>query len=577
MPNLLAMSFEGLIAPSFTYASGRQDEPPPDGYGLAYFPGGEPAARLLKEPARARAGGRRLLERWGGAQSSLFVMHVRRAQWGAPTDANTQPFARPYAARDWVFAHAGSLDARPEPGKDPRFEPVGSTDTEVVFCLLLERVAKGRHRTLAEVGLKRCRRWLDELGEAGDLSCVITDGHDLFVYADPRFKGLQMVRVRPPYKRIQLKGDDLRVDLTRRGTAYRKGVIVSSDPLQIDSDAQLEWELIEPGRTLCIRQGEIIGSLKPAPEAAPTSKRERLRRTLPRPKKASAQLLEVCHETTYRYKKPVERSTHLFRMEPLRDRLQQVESFSLEISVDGQQRDYEDVFGNRVRRLLVETPFTELSIVAKSRVRALDRDPLDFRPIHQSSTMPLVWMPWQRQVLQPYLLPPELPETQLLELSEYAMSFVERNDHDLLETVLDINQTIFAEYAYRQGSTTLATTAFHVYSERQGVCQDFTNLFICLARLLGVPARYVCGYIYTGPKNSNQVQSEASHAWVQVYLPEVGWRGFDPTNGILTQTDHVRVAVGRNYIDATPTSGTIYVGGGKESLKANVRVDVING
>jgi transglutaminase-like putative cysteine protease len=83
----------------------------------------------------------------------------------------------------------------------------------------------------------------------------------------------------------------------------------------------------------------------------------------------------------------------------------------------------------------------------------------------------------------------------------------------------------------------------------------------------------VCGYIYTGPKNPNQRQSEASHAWVQVYLPEVGWKGFDPTNGVLTQTEHMRVAVGRNYVDATPTSGTIFVGGGGETLEVDVRVE----
>jgi transglutaminase-like putative cysteine protease len=181
-------------------------------------------------------------------------------------------------------------------------------------------------------------------------------------------------------------------------------------------------------------------------------------------------------------------------------------------------------------------------------------------------------MPWQRQILQPFLLPPELPESELNELLDYAMSFVKRNDSDLLETLLDINNSIFREYAYRQGTTTVSTTPFEVYVNRYGVCQDFTNLFICLARLLGVPARYVCGYVYTGPKHANQRQSEASHAWVQVYLPEVGWKGFDPTNGILTQTDHVRVAVGRNYVDATPTSGTIYVGGGSETLFVDVSV-----
>jgi transglutaminase-like putative cysteine protease len=155
------------------------------------------------------------------------------------------------------------------------------------------------------------------------------------------------------------------------------------------------------------------------------------------------------------------------------------------------------------------------------------------------------------------------------------MSFVERNDYDLLDTLLDINASIFREYRYTPGATTIETSPFDVYAKRRGVCQDFTNLFICLARLLGVPARYTCGYVWTGPKNPNHVQSEASHAWVQVYLPEVGWRGFDPTNGILTQTDHVRVAYGRNYVDATPTSGTIFLGGGGEKLEVEVRMEPV--
>src|SRR5688572_5552484 len=106
------------------------------------------------------------------------------------------------------------------------------------------------------------------------------------------------------------------------------------------------------------------------------------------------------------------------------------------------------------------------------------------------------------------------------------MRYVMRNAYDLLDTLPDLTQTLFREYVYQQGATNLFTTAFDVYVKRRGVCQDFTNLMICLARLLGVPARYVCGYIYTGPKTPNRVQSEASHAWVQLYLPQVGWKGF---------------------------------------------------
>jgi transglutaminase-like putative cysteine protease len=257
--------------------------------------------------------------------------------------------------------------------------------------------------------------------------------------------------------------------------------------------------------------------------------------------------------------------------------MQTVRAHELTISVPYQGRDYEDVFGNRVRRIAIESPFSEMVIESRSVIEVLDIDPLGFGPLRVSSTIPLVWMPWQRQVLDPFLLPPELPETELGELGEYAMSFVKRNDYDLLATLLDINDTIYREFAYKQGTTNNLTSAFDVYVNRRGVCQDFTNLFICLARLLGVPARYVCGYIYTGPKAAellpHQRQGEASHAWVQLYLPQVGWKGFDPTNGILTQTDHVRIAVGRNYLDATPTSGTIFVGGGGETLAVEVRVE----
>jgi transglutaminase-like putative cysteine protease len=108
------------------------------------------------------------------------------------------------------------------------------------------------------------------------------------------------------------------------------------------------------------------------------------------------------------------------------------------------------------------------------------------------------------------------------------------------------------------------------------VCQDFANLLICLARLLGIPARYRVGYIYTGAQYENKVQSDASHAWTELYLPWFGWQGFDPTNGCLVGRDHVRVACGRHYRDATPTSGTILRGGGTETLSIAVRVEPID-
>jgi transglutaminase-like putative cysteine protease len=309
----------------------------------------------------------------------------------------------------------------------------------------------------------------------------------------------------------------------------------------------------------------------PAPNPATPKPRPPMQQLI---REAKPQRLQVEHRTVYRYATPVERSTHLLRLEPMHDLLQSKLSYEVTLSVNGKRTDFEDVFGNRVTRVDIDQPFTELAIVSRALVELRDTNPLAFRwRPHARTAIPVVWMPWQRHMLQPYLLPPELPETQLMELTDYAMSFVQRNDSDLLETLLDINLSIFSEYRYLQGTTTLGTTPFEVYSNRRGVCQDFANLFICLARLLGVPARYVCGYVYTGSQAQNPAQSEASHAWVQVYLPEVGWKGFDPTNGVVTQTDHVRVAVGRAYVDATPTSGTLFVGGGRETLEVAVRCE----
>jgi transglutaminase-like putative cysteine protease/predicted glutamine amidotransferase len=584
MPNLLAISFEGALAPSFDLRCLHQGGKLPDGWGIGYYPGGEPSASVLKEPA-PRAGSIRseLVKAWEHLESSVFVLHIRTATWGAISDANTQPFVRTYAGRDYLFGHSGSLkDRLALPAeRSPAFEPVGSTDTELVFCSLLARFAAEEKRSLGDVDPDVLLAFFDDLSEHGGMTSVLTDGRDLVVYADKKRDGaIYLASVIPPYERAIISDEELTVDLFGRGTKSRKGILVSSSPLAPEPGVKLTWEPLEAGRLLVVREGAIVADAGPAAAAAPARRpsepTQKVTRTLPRPRVAAERRLRVVHRTSYRYDKPVERSSHLLRLAPIHDRLQSVEEHSIAVSADGKARDYDDVFGNRVRRIEIDTPFTEMTIEARSVVHLLDTDPLSFRPLHKRWTIPLVWMPWQRHMLQPYLLPEELPDSQLEELTEYTMSFVERNDYDLFDTLLDINATIHREYAYRQGATTIHTTPFDVYEHRRGVCQDFSNLFICLARLLSVPARYVCGYVYTGPKHENTRQAEASHAWVQVYLPEVGWKGFDPTNGVMTQTDHVRVAVGRNYVDATPTSGTLFLGGGRETLEVDVRCDVIS-
>ena len=295
--------------------------------------------------------------------------------------------------------------------------------------------------------------------------------------------------------------------------------------------------------------------------------------------------LRVRHVTRYRYDADVERSVHAAHLRPVHDRRQTLLEFDLKIEVDPprdvERVGYEDCFGNEMHRFEVAGPYRTLAVIAESRVVLHDRDPFAFKLLPDRPTVPLNWLPRERLAMSPYLLSQELPDTQLEELFEYAMGFVRDNDGDLMEALFALNLTLFKQYEYVSGSTSNATTPYEVFSSKRGVCQDFAGLFIVLARLIGVPARYVCGYLYTGNADkpdakgqpgASRAPSDATHAWVQVYLPNVGWKGFDPTNGVLPRLDHVRLAVGRFWRDTSPVNGTLYGDRVKETLEATVEV-----
>ena len=456
MPNFLAMSFEGELSPSFELRCLQGGRVLPDGWGIGFYPGGEPSAAVLKEPAPPAGSARSVLvQAWERVASSVFVLHIRAARWGSISDANTQPFSRSWGRRDWLFVHAGSLDQRLEPRPDALFEPIGSTDTELVFCELMDRVAARRWRSLAEIDAPTLRSWFASLNELGVLTSALTDGRDLVVYSDARgAQPVHLAQVVPPYQRVVFGDDDIQVDLTRRGAKARRGVIVASRPLDAESEFAAEWRELAPGSLVVVRQGAIMAELAPEPAGTGTSSAPPGKagaRLPPRPRTAPPRRLEVRHRTVYRYEQPVERSTHLLHLEPIHDRLQRLVSHLLHISVKCKANDYDDVFGNRARRLVIDTPFTELVIDSHALVVTTDVHPLEFRPLHARTAIPINWMPWQHQLMQPYLLPPELPQTQLIELHEYAMSFVERNDYDLVDALLDMNQSIYRDYTYESG------------------------------------------------------------------------------------------------------------------------------
>lgn len=289
-------------------------------------------------------------------------------------------------------------------------------------------------------------------------------------------------------------------------------------------------------------------------------------------------IFSVEHETNYKYSAKVLNSKHLFRFQPLHDSTQQLLNYQLTISSNAAEVcNFAGAFGNNASFIEIKEPYTELKVLSQSVV-VISEQSLPLELLHQPRTMPLIWMPWDRVMMQAYLQAPELPESELFELSAYAMGFVRRNHSSVFDVLNDMNQTIYKEFVYAPNSTTLFTTPYQVYVNRKGVCQDFANLFICLCRLLNIPARYRVGYIYTGGQYENKLQSDASHAWVEVYLPYLGWTGFDPTNGCRAGKNHIKVACGRYYMDATPTSGTIFNAEGQvqETLSLSVKVLLLN-
>ena len=605
--DILALSFDSLSSPSIKVRLPDQlYGTHPLGWGMAWYPNDNQAAIIKKDPAaRGTDVAMESLADWNNFRSSVFFCKAKGAARGY-TYNETQPFSRSFAGQDWLFMHNGDLDrhklAAMHEDKSRLLEPLGNTDSELAFCYLLGKIMVTDARKLSDVPNDMLLSWFEQLDELGSADMCITDGITLACfYGTKSQRKLYYSRLVPPEYAHDFNAETMQMHLHDPRDTYRTALIISSSGFDAGS-----WLPMQPGQLIIAKRGAIVWNSQPnssqlafslptpahklaeqqsgnfkAMQAEQAQKNQNVHQSVVNLRSITHTVegeplayrtFEISHSTEYNYTDPVEHSTHVFRLQPVEDSIQEVVHASIVISSAGEEIRFEDVFGNQSMHYSINRPYKNLIIQSRARVKVFGSPPDDFSLSQRRTSIPLVWMPWQRQMMTPYLLPPELPETQLVELTEYAMSFVKRNDFRLIDTLKDINISIYPDYKYVPDSTKLNTTPFEIYANRKGVCQDFANLFICLARLLSIPARYRMGYIFTGVNYENKIQSDASHAWVEIYIPYVGWRGFDPTNGCMVNQDHVRVACGRNYMDATPTSGTIYKGGGTETLKVEVKM-----
>lgn len=286
-------------------------------------------------------------------------------------------------------------------------------------------------------------------------------------------------------------------------------------------------------------------------------------------------LYRIRHRTTYRYDTPANLCHNEARLRPLDLPGQRCLKWKLTIDPQPEfHRTRRDSFGNHIDYFSIQRPHPELIITAESEVEVLAAGQL---PLETGG-------PWD--LLRDSLLASKDPAS--LDARAFALSSplipvtpgladFARPDFApgrcVLEAVSALNTRIFREFKFDPDFTTVATPVAEVLKNRRGVCQDFAQLMIAALRSLGLPARYVSGYLETlpPPGKAKLVGADASHAWVAVFVPGQGWLDFDPTNNVRPGERHITVATGRDYRDVSPLRG-VTVGGASHSLKVSVDV-----
>ena len=265
--------------------------------------------------------------------------------------------------------------------------------------------------------------------------------------------------------------------------------------------------------------------------------------------------IRISHTTSYAYETPPTAVTQLLRLTPRDHDGQHVVAWRVDISEDCLLHQHEDAFGNITHSFTAEGPFSKLSVEVNGEVDTQD-------------TNGLVTGAVERFPPQLYLRETPLTQTDPA-IVEFAQATRAAAGRDSLTVLHALTTALNREIVFDTDPTHAATTAAQAFSLRRGVCQDITHIFVAGTRALGVPARYVGGHFHRADGVTSQ---EAGHAWAEAYVENLGWVGFDPTNGICTTDAHVRVAIGLDYLGAAPVRGTRF-GGSGETLTVAVRVD----
>jgi len=286
-------------------------------------------------------------------------------------------------------------------------------------------------------------------------------------------------------------------------------------------------------------------------------------------------IYDVSHKTVYIYTAPVVQSQHVVHMSPRLVEHQKVKGHTLLIdpapTIRAERVDY---YGNRVVMFDIEQEHAELTVHAKSTIEVAAHDAVDLpgsaawetlaeTPVSGTGALPL-------EVVRYACASRHTRPT--LNIAEYAQRSFSPGRAVLL-CVWDLVTRVYHDFVFDPTATDISTPVTEVLRNRRGVCQDFSHLALACLRALHLPARYVSGYILTSPPPDQPrlAGADASHAWISVWAPDIGWVDFDPTNGLMPRDEHITIAYGRDYDDVSPISG-ILLGGSEHSVRVGVDV-----
>jgi len=278
----------------------------------------------------------------------------------------------------------------------------------------------------------------------------------------------------------------------------------------------------------------------------------------------------VRHITRFRYSNPVRESVMELRMQPRSEWHQALRNFQIATTPRTQLYAYTDHFGNAVYHFNVLREHAELRLEAQSVIE------VNLPPPLPPTADPLEWQrynPFNLTAEHCDLIGPSAFARASPELAQFAAAHgIEKPEGDTLSALKRLNSAIYGAFDYELGVTQVHSPIEQALAAKRGVCQDFAHIMIAIARSWGMPARYVSGYLYHRRQDRDRSGDDATHAWMEAFLPSFGWVGFDPTNNILAGERHIRVAVGRDYADVPPTRGT-FKGDAESELGVAVTVE----